>query len=120
MYTFLHVTNYFIRVEAATGPCPANLLQHRQGTVQYFTLPCRTSADVIIYRSRSAPVGYVTTQKKILKNHLVLGLLSNLQVMCKSLKSYDVSFIGDHGITRKEFIIHFKDLHILRNNNGKI
>jgi len=49
-------------------------------------------------RRRSAPVRYVTTQEKNLKNRPVLGRLSNSPVMCKSLKSYDVSFICDHNI----------------------
>jgi len=40
-------------------------------------------------------VRYVTTQEKILKNRPVPGRL-----MCKSLKSYDVSFICDHSINR--------------------
>jgi len=43
-------------------------------------------------------VRYVTTQKKILINRPVPGRLSNSTVMCKSLKSYDVSFICDHSI----------------------
>jgi len=59
----------------------------------------RASADVFIYRRRPAPVRYVTTQKKILKNRPVPGRLSNSPVMCKSLKSYDVSFICDRSIT---------------------
>ena len=58
----------------------------------------RAPADVFIYRRRSAPVRYVTTQKKILKNRPVPGRLSNSPVMCKSLKSYDVSFICDRSI----------------------
>jgi len=41
----------------------------------------------------------VTTQKKILKNRPVPGRLSNSPVMCKSLKSYDVSFICDRSIS---------------------
>jgi len=49
-------------------------------------------------RRRPAPVRYVTTQEKILKNRPVLGRLSNSPVMCKSVKSYDVSFICDHSI----------------------
>jgi len=55
----------------------------------------RASADVFIYRRRSAPVRYVITQKKLLKNRPVPERLSNSPVMCKSLKSYDVSFICD-------------------------
>jgi len=61
-------------------------------------VPGQASADVFIYRRRPAPVRYVTTQKKILKNRPVPGRLSNLPVMCKSLKSYDVSFICDRSI----------------------
>jgi len=81
----LHVKICFIRVKSAG---------HRT-----LSVPGRTSADVIIYRRRPAPVRYVTTQEKILKNRPVPGRLSNSPVMCKSLKSYDVSFICDHSIT---------------------
>ena len=49
-------------------------------------------------RRRPASVRYVTTQEKILKNRPVPGWLSNSPVMCKSVKSYDVSFICDHSI----------------------
>jgi len=56
------------------------------------------SADVIIYRRRPATVRYVITQKKTLKNRAVPRRLSNSPVMCKSLKSYDVSFICDNSI----------------------
>jgi len=49
-------------------------------------------------RRRPTPVRYVTTQEKILKNRPVPGRLSNSPVMCKSMKSYDVSFICDHSI----------------------
>jgi len=48
-------------------------------------------------------VRYVTTKEKILKNRPVPGRLSNSPVMCKSLKSYDVSFICDHSITQASF-----------------
>jgi len=58
------------------APYPVDLLQRRPGTVRY-----------------------VTTQKKILKNRSVPGRLSNSPVMCKSLKSYDVSFICDRSIS---------------------
>jgi len=51
-------------------------------------------------RRRPAPVRYVTTQEKILKNCLVPGRLLNSPVMCKSVKSYDVSFICDRSIRR--------------------
>jgi len=56
------------------------------------------TADVFIYRRRPAPVRYVTTQEKILKNRPVPGRLSSSPVMCKSLKSFDVIFICDHSI----------------------
>jgi len=49
-------------------------------------------------RRRPAPVRYVTTQEKILKNRPVPGRLSNSPVECKSVKSYDVSLICDHSI----------------------
>jgi len=51
---------------------------------------------------------YVTTQYKILKNRPVPGRLSNSPVMCKSLKSCDVSFICDHSINK---IKHSSDFH---------
>jgi len=51
-------------------------------------------------RRRPAPVRYVTTQEKILKNRPVPGRLSNSPVICKSVKSYDVSFICDHSINK--------------------
>jgi len=63
-----------------------------------------TVADVFIYRRRPAPERYVATQKKILKNRPVPGRLLNSPVMCKSLKSYDVSFICDHSISRLSVI----------------
>jgi len=52
-------------------------------------------------RRRPAPVRYVTTQEKILKNRPVPGRLSNSPVMCKPVKSYDVSFICDHSISEE-------------------
>jgi len=53
----------------------ADILQRRPGIVRcYHTL----------YRCRPAPVRYVTTQKKFLKNRLVPGRLSNSLVICKS------------------------------------
>jgi len=58
----------------------------------------RAPSDVFIYRRRTAPVRYVTTQEKILKNRPVPGRLSNSSVMCTALKSY-VSFICDHSIS---------------------
>jgi len=58
----------------------------------------RAPADVFIYRHRTAPVQYVTTPEKILKNRPVPGRLSNSPVMCTSLKSYDVSVICDRSI----------------------
>ena len=54
-------------------------------------------------RRRPAPVRYVTTQEKILKNRQVPRRLSNSPVMCKSVKSYDVSFICDHSINNTHF-----------------
>jgi len=60
----------------------------------------RAPADVFIYRRRTAPVQYVTTQEKYLKNRLVPGRLLNSPVMCTSQKSYDVSFICDHSISQ--------------------
>jgi len=48
-----------------TVRCPADLLQRRSGAVRHLTVPGRASADVSIYRRRSAPLRYVTTQEKI-------------------------------------------------------
>ena len=59
----------------------------------------------IVYRRRTAPVRYVTTQEKVLKNRPVPGRLSNSPVKCTSLKSYDVSFICDHSITANAALI---------------
>ena len=84
--------------QPSTVRFPADLLQHRPGAVRHFTVPGRAAADVHIYRHRPAPVRYVTTQEKNLKNRPLPGLLSNWPVMCKSLKSYDVNFISDHSI----------------------
>jgi len=75
---------------------PADLLQRLSGTVRCLTVHDRTSADVTIYSSQSAPVRYATTQDHILKNSLPPGRLSSSSVMCKSLKSYDISFIYEH------------------------
>ena len=58
----------------------------------------RAPADDFMYRRRTAPVRYVTTPEKILKNRPVPGRLLNSPVMCTSLKSYDVSFICDRSI----------------------
>jgi len=55
----------------------------------------------------------VTTQKKILKNRPVPGRLSNSPVMCKSLKSYDVSFICDRSISQCEAE------HVLKKNQSE-
>ena len=65
--------------------------------LNYRVVPGRASADVIKYRRRPAPVRYVTTQEKILKNSPVPRRLTNSPVMCKSLKSYEVS---DYCISR--------------------
>jgi len=93
-----HCTWKFVINRPGTVRCPADLLQRRPGTVRHRTVPVRASADVIIYRRQPAPIRYVTTQEKNLKNRPVPGRLSDLPVMCKSLKSYDVSFICDHSI----------------------
>ena len=44
---------------------------------------------------------YYNTHENILKNRPVPGRLSNSTVMCKSLKSYGVSFICDLSISSK-------------------
>jgi len=98
-YKCIHHSTWKIRVKlAGHRRCPADLLQRRPGTVRQRTVTGRASADVFIYRRRPANVRYVTTQEKILKNRPVPGRLSNSPVMCKSLKSYDVSFICDRSI----------------------
>jgi len=80
------------------APYGVRLISYNAGRAPYDVV--RASADVFIYRRRPAPVRYVTTQKKILKNRPVPGRLSYSPVMCKSLKSYDVSFICDRSITK--------------------
>jgi len=91
----------FVLNRPGTVRSPADLLQRRPGTVRHLTVPGRSSADVSIYRRRPVPVRYVTTQEKI---RPVPGRLSNSPVMCKSLKSYDFSFICDHSI---RYITHY-------------
>ena len=100
---FIIAREKFVLNRPGTVRCPADLLQRRPGSVRHRTVPGRTSADVFIYRRRPAPVRYVTTQEKILKNRPAPGRLSNSPVMCKSLKSYDVSFICDHSINKYHF-----------------
>ena len=65
MYLLFHVK---IRVKS-TGHCTvsADLLQRRRGTVRHRTVLGLAPADVFIYRRRTAPVRYVTTQEKISK-----------------------------------------------------
>ena len=53
----------------------------------------------------------MTTQEKILKNRPVPGRLSNSPVMCKSVKSYDVSFICDHSIMCLMLLLPIKRAH---------
>jgi len=86
----------FIRVKSA-GHCTASGWSLTTPS-WHRTVPGRASADDIIYRCRPPPVQYVTTQEKFLKNRPMPGRLSNSPVMCKSLKSYVVSFICDHSI----------------------
>jgi len=77
----------------------------------------RAPADVFIYRRRTAPVRYVTTQEKILKNSPVPGRLSNWPVISTSLKSYDISFICDHSIKARAVIWDFfkhQEKHFLK------
>ena len=89
-------------------------LSHKELYRTILTVPVRASSDVFIYRRRPAPVRYVTTQMKISKNRPVPGRLSNSPMMCKSVKSYDVSFICDHSIKLKENLTNFK---LFKNNN---
>jgi len=69
LYTSLHVKTCFIRVKSAGHrTVPGLSLTTPTDTVRCRTVPGRASTDVIICRRRPAPVRYVTTQKKILKN----------------------------------------------------
>jgi len=61
---------------------------------------------VQLHGVRTAPVRYVTTQEKILKNRPVPERLSHSPVICKSLKSYGVSFMCDHSIIRTDRLTH--------------
>jgi len=63
-------------------------------------------------RRRPAPVRYVTTQEKILKNRPVPGRLSNSPVMCKSVKSYNVSFICGHSIICLFCVLTFRLMNL--------
>ena len=93
MIAKFYINVYIIARANICNPCT-------YGTRLIYYNAGRASADVIIYRRRPAPVRYVTTQEKILKKRPVPGQLSNSPVMCKSLKSYDGSFICDHNIRR--------------------
>ena len=95
-YSSLHVKMCFIRVKSA-GHCTVSGWSLTTPSGQR-TVPGRASTDDIIYRCRPAPVRYVTTLEKFLKNRPVPGQLSNSLVICKSLKSYVVNFICDHSI----------------------
>jgi len=92
---YIHYCTWkFVYNRPGTVQCPADLLQSRRCR----TVPGRAPADVFIYRRRTAPVRYVTTQEKILKNRPLPGRLSNSPVICTSLKSYGVILICDHSI----------------------
>ena len=69
------------------------MLGHKSstGTMSYGAR--RVSADFIIYRRRPAPERHLTAQEKIPKNRPVHERVSNSPVICKSPKSYGVSFI---------------------------
>jgi len=62
-----HCTWKFVYNRPVTVRYPTDLLQRRQGTVRCRTVPGWAPADVFIFRRRTAPVRYVTTQEKILK-----------------------------------------------------
>jgi len=87
---------YIIARENVLHPCKIGRALY--GVRLIFYNAVRASADDIIYRRRPPPVRYLTTQEKFLINRQVPGPLSNSPVMCKSLKSYVVSFICDHSI----------------------
>jgi len=80
---------YIIARENLFHPCKIGLAPYGVRLISYNA--GRSSAGVIIYRWRPAPVRYVTTQGKLLKNCPVPGQLSKSPLMCKSLRSYDVS-----------------------------
>ena len=65
-----------------TVRCPADLLQMPAGTIRHRTVPGRTSADVIIYRRRPAPVRYVTMQEIFFKSSgaQVIKFAGNVQI----------------------------------------
>jgi len=75
------------------GRCQGDLLQRRPGTVQHRTVPGRASADVFLYRRAGAHPICDHARENSYKNRPLPGRLSNLPVMCKSLKSYEVSFL---------------------------
>jgi len=97
----------YVKLKGTMTKWPVQKLTHRTTQNNYNIMTQQTfrktiflcfSADVFIYRRRPAPVRYVTTLEKILKNCPVSGRLSNSPLMCKSIKSYDVSLICDHSI----------------------
>ena len=95
-YTSLHVKICLIRVKSAGHRTVSGWSLTTPAGDR--TVPGRSSTGVIINRRRPASVRNDTTQGKILKNRPVPGRLSYSPVMCKSLKSYDVSFICNHSI----------------------
>jgi len=65
---------------------------------------------------RRRPAGVCTHQTGTGRFLFIIRRLSNLPVICKSLKSYDVSFICDRGMTQKVFklmILNFIGRYIL-------
>jgi len=94
------MANFYVNVSIISRENSCKIGRAPYGVRLIFYNAGRAPADVFIYRRRTVPVRYVTTQKKIIKNRPVPGRLSNSPVMCTSLESYDVSFICDHSITQ--------------------
>jgi len=89
-----HINEFTIAPENSRkigrAPCGVRLISYNAVRCPAWHRPM-----LFIYIRRPAPVRYVITQEKFLNNRPVPGQLSNSPVMCKSLKSYDVSFICD-------------------------
>ena len=77
---------------------PCKIGRSLKTPAESLTAPAWTSAYVVIYRRRPAPVQYVTTQGINVENRPVHGRFSISPVICKSLKSYVGTFVCDHSI----------------------
>jgi len=79
------------------------LISYNAGWAPYDVVRCPAGHRPML--SYTGAGRYVTTQEKILKNRSVPRRLSNSPVMCKLLKSYDVSFICDHSVRHNNVIV---------------